>query len=122
MAGHRRVLVVEDDPLVLMMVLLDLQADGLEAVGADTAREAATQLAKAATLDAAVIDLDLREADPFRLARAARLLNPALALIFTSGVAQPGFEAHCPSGALLVAKPTVSGELASRLRGLLDPG
>jgi CheY-like chemotaxis protein len=122
MAGHRRVLVVEDDPLVLMMILLDLQADGLEAVGAETAREAADQLAQAASLDAVVLDLDMRKADAFRFARAARQLNPALAVIFTSGVSQPAFEAQRTPGALLVAKPAISGELASRLRSLLDPG
>lgn len=118
MSNHPRVLVVEDDPLVLMMTILDLQADGFDVVGAESMGEA-HRLVKAGELDAVVIDLDLRGGDGFALALTARSRNPAVGVIYTSGVSQSDFEARRVKGGLLVAKPTVTQELARRLRELL---
>jgi DNA-binding response OmpR family regulator len=116
-----RVLVVEDDPLALMMLTLELQEDGFEVDGAESVHEARRHLAAPGyALDALVCDLDLRGGgDGYALARAARALNPAVAVLHASGVAQPEFEARKVAGAGLAQKPSLPQEIPRRLRGLL---
>ncbi|HTI67264.1 MAG TPA: response regulator [Caulobacteraceae bacterium] len=114
-------LVVEDDPLALMMLMLDLQADGFNVDGVETVREAVQFLgANGAELDALVCDLDLRDgSDGYAVARSARTHNPAVAVLYTSGVGRPEFETRKVAGAGLSPKPWVAQEIAQRLRRLL---
>jgi DNA-binding response OmpR family regulator len=126
MIPRPRVLVVEDDPLALMMLTLELQLEGFEAVGAETAREALHLLCRPAPptqsqpWDALVCDLDLRDgSDGYLLAQSARGSNPGLAVIFTSGVARPDFHRRKVPDADLAPKPFIPEEIALRLRGLL---
>ena len=116
-----RVLVVEDDPLALMMLTLELQAEGFEAEGAETAQEAQDLLGRA--WDALVCDLDFRDgSDGYRLARDARASHPAIGVIYTSGVAHADFDARKVPGAKLAPKPFIPEEIARSLRCLLDGG
>ena len=116
-----RVLLIEDDPLALMMLTLELQADGFEVDGAGTAREVQHHLTVPGYgLDALVCDLDLRGGvDGYALARAARALNPGVAVLYTSGVARPDFAARGVAGADLALKPFIPQELPRLLRALL---
>jgi DNA-binding response OmpR family regulator len=119
MIPRPRVLVVEDDPLALMMLTLELQADGFEVEGADTAHEAQALLAGA--WDALVCDLDLRTGtDGYALAQSARAANRAIVVLYTSGVARPEFEGRKVPGAGLAPKPFIPQEIAQRLHRLLE--
>lgn len=114
-----RVLVVEDDPLALMMLTLELQSEGFEAEGAETAGEAQDLLGQA--WDALVCDLDLRGgSDGYRLAQAARASHPGIVVLYTSGVAHAEFDERKVQGAALAPKPFIPEEIARRLRRLLD--
>jgi DNA-binding response OmpR family regulator len=115
-----RVLLLEDDPLVLMMLSLELQAEGFEVIQAETAREAVGLLGGAP--DVLVCDLDLRDRhDGYDLACIARAHSPAMAVLYTSGVARPEFAARKVAGGVLAAKPLLPQEIARRVRALL-PG
>jgi DNA-binding response OmpR family regulator len=114
-----RVLLLEDDPLVLMMLSLELQADGFEVVQAETAREALALLDVAAAVF--ICDLDLRDRyDGYEVARAARAHNPAVAVLYTSGMGQPDFARCAVDGGELAAKPFLPQEIVRRVRGLVD--
>jgi DNA-binding response OmpR family regulator len=121
MSRRPRVLVVEDDPLALMMLSLELQEDGFDVDEAESAHEALHRLDRGGQeLDALVCDLDLRDGfDGYALARSARTLNPAVAVLYTSGVARPEFDGQKVAGGGLTPKPCIPQEVAHRLRGLL---
>lgn len=114
-----QVLLLEDDPLVLMMLGLELQADGFDVWRAETAREALAMLDIAP--DVLVCDLDLRDHyDGFELASIARARKPSLAVLYTSGVAQPQFSRRAVEGGELAAKPLLPLEIVRRVQGLID--
>ena len=121
MAPLTRVLVVEDDPLALMMLSLELQAEGFDPDSAETVGEAEKRLtAPGYRLDALVCDLDLRGGcDGYALARRARALNPKVAVLYTTGTARSEFEDRRVEGAGLAFKPFIPLEIAQRLRALL---
>ncbi|OYX36329.1 MAG: hypothetical protein B7Y99_02215 [Caulobacterales bacterium 32-69-10] len=112
------VLLLEDDPLVLMVLSLELQADGLEVLQAETVAEAAALLA--AGPDVLVCDLDLRDhGDAYELARLARAHNPAMGVLYTSGVARPEFADLKVADGVLAPKPFLDQEIVRRVRNLL---
>jgi DNA-binding response OmpR family regulator len=120
MGPRPHVLLLEDDPLALMMLTLELQVDGFEVTGAETAREAMAALDEATGLDAMVCDLDLRDGyDGYELARRARARHPSAALLYTSGVARPEFANRAVAGGGLALKPAIPQEIARRLHALL---
>lgn len=115
-----KVLLLEDDPLVLMMLSLELQTDGVDVIPAETAREALHLLGEAP--DVLVCDLDLRDRhDGYDLARIARARNAAMPVLYTSGVVHPEFAARSVAGGVLALKPLLDQEIVRRVRQLLRP-
>ena len=113
-----RVLLLEDDPLVLMILSLELQADGLDVLQAETVAEAIALLGEGP--DVLVCDLDLRDrCDAYDLARIARARNPALGVVYASGVARPEFVDRKVAGGVLAPKPFLDQEIVRRVRALL---
>jgi DNA-binding response OmpR family regulator len=113
-----KVLLLEDDPLVLMMLSLELQAGDFEVIQAETAREAIGLLAEAP--DLLVCDLDLRDrSDGYDLAMLARARYPHIAVLYASGVARPEFAARSVAGGVLAPKPFLDQEIVRRVRALL---
>ncbi len=113
-----KILLLEDDPLVLMMLTLELQADGLEVIQAETVREAVDLLNEAP--DLLVCDLDLRDHyDGYDLARVARARRPGIPVLYASGTARPDFVARAVAGGVLSPKPFLDQEIVRRVRALL---
>jgi len=112
----RRVLIVEDDPVVAMMVEDTLQSMGLETLVNLSLLDAITEL-ETSDIDAALVDMGLRgeSAYPIVLALVAR--NTPFVVI--SGRDQPELKAEFPQ-IRIVLKPLRVQELEQIMRELLD--
>lgn len=117
---NKRILVVEDEPLVAMDLVATLKEEGCEVVGPAGNIESATILMERAGFDAALLDANLggRAADELAVAL-TRLQVP---FAFVTGYGRDGLpEAfrHAP----LIGKPYARGELLSVLAHMLrrDP-
>jgi signal transduction histidine kinase len=116
-----RILVVDDDEAARRVAVEALRRRGLVVVEAASAAEARDLLADTAPIDAAVIDLVLKEADGRELADAVRTAHPGAAIVYTSGFGASGLEAHgVDAEAPFVPKPfTGSAVLGAVQRALV---
>lgn len=95
-----RVLVVEDEPLIAM-VLEDWLAElACESVGPAASARAALGLIASTPLDAAILDVTLREGDSFAVAEALRARNVPFA--FATGRGPAGIDARFRDAPVLV--------------------
>ena len=79
----RRVLVVDDEPLVLEVAMLDEL--GCETVRVQSAREALGTIAEDQTIDVLIADIDMPGLDGSVLATRARSFRPELPIILITG-------------------------------------
>jgi CheY-like chemotaxis protein len=79
------VLVVEDEPLVRIVVVEELESLGFAVTEADSARAARRVVEGGRALTAAVVDVGLPDARGDELAREIRGLWPATAIVLVSG-------------------------------------
>ncbi|OOG41389.1 response regulator [Rhodanobacter sp. C05] len=112
----RRVLIVEDDPVVAMMVEDTLRSMGLETLVNLSLFDAVAEL-EASDIDAAVVDMGLRgeSAHPVVLALATR----GVPFVVVSGRHQPELRAEFPQ-MRFVLKPFSVQVLDEIMRELLD--
>jgi signal transduction histidine kinase/ActR/RegA family two-component response regulator len=120
-----RVLVVDDDPNTLDMLIEALRASGAEVTGADSARHALARLAESPT-DVIVSDIAMPGEDGFSLMRRVRTLpaplgsTPAVALTALAHsedgkrAIQAGFQIHMTKPVRLADLQSVVGGLALR--------
>ena len=80
-----RVLLVEDEPLIRMIAVEFLEADGYIVEEAETAGQALEMLKKVDGYDAAIIDIGLPDLPGDKLASAVRELDEALPIVIASG-------------------------------------
>jgi DNA-binding NtrC family response regulator len=103
MSDLLRILVAEDQPLLLLDLIDQLAEFGHEAVPASSARTAARLLDT--NVDALVTDIEMGEGpDGLALARFAAKSRPGLPIVVVSGGIRPTAE-ELPSGALFIPKP-----------------
>jgi PAS domain S-box-containing protein len=127
-----RVLVVEDEPMVLRLVTAVLRNLGYDVHGVEGPTEALAFAEAAETpLDLLIADVVMPEMNGRELARRVRVGHPKLRRLFMSGYADmstPGAAATAQdtepaeTGALFLRKPFTTVELAERVRALLDRG
>jgi PAS domain S-box-containing protein len=119
--GQERILLVEDDPTVLALTLDMLTALGYRATTATNATEALDVLRSDARLDLLFTDVVMPGGiSGVDLARTARELRPGLPVLLTSGFMGEGAVLETAEFPLL-DKPYETGQLAAKLRGVLDP-
>jgi len=117
--GHERLLVVEDDPTVLGMVVETLQGLGYKVVTAIDADSALAVLSKDDKIELLFSDVVMPGGTSgLQLARTAREMRPGLKVLLTSGYV--GEAARVADEFPLIEKPYERAMLASRLRELLD--
>ena len=108
-----KVLVVEDQPLLLLDLIDQLADFGLEAVPAGSARTAARLLTT--DIDALVTDIELGDGpDGLCLARLAAEARPDLPIVVVSGGVRPQ-AADLPAGAAFIAKPYRVSDIVAAL-------
>jgi len=112
----RRVLVVEDEMMIAMLVE-DMLADlGCAVVGPAHGLEAALELVRGDGIDAALLDVNLAGQPVFAVADALRAKGvPA---IFSTGYGEAGLR-DVDQGATVLQKPFRAGDLARALSAAL---
>lgn len=119
----RTVLIVEDDPLLRMLLAEYLQGEGYTVLQADCARAAFAILAGKPRLDLLISDFRLPGGiSGVRIAEPALLLRPDLKVIFISG--HPAEVRETGSALLdsapLLSKPFTLDTLRQQIEHLLD--
>jgi len=121
--GSERILLVEDDPLVLEFAHCTLQQLGYDVLACSSADEALRRLAEQTErVDLLLTDVVMPLMNGKELAARVSALTPGIAVLYCSGygegiVAQPG----APDDALnFIAKPYRPAELALKVRAVLD--
>jgi DNA-binding NtrC family response regulator len=111
------ILVVEDDDLIRECVCDTLADADFLVLAAPSATEAFNLLDAPGPIDAAFVDVDLRDwADGWMVARHARERRPGITVIYTSGGGQPRFEMERVEPCVFIPKPY----LPSRVCGLIS--
>lgn len=116
------VLIVDDEPAILELVLDALNQRGLEVRAAQTDQEALELLEREAQrLSVLVTDINLgKGVTGFDIARKARELNPQVKVVYVTGQPQR-LDKFRVDGALLVEKPFAPDTLAEKVVALVAP-
>lgn len=112
------ILVVEDDAIVRMLivdVLEELEFKVLEANGSEQALETLKDLSQ--HIDLMMTDVGLPNMDGRELANEARVLRPALPILFASGYAET---IEVPQGMHLIGKPFSIDQLRDKVIDILE--
>lgn len=112
-----RVLVVEDETLVLFTLEEELTRAGFEVLLACDPESARRRLEEAgAGLDGLVVDLNLSSDETgFDVARRARGINPNVAVVYISGNDRAQWEDQGVENSVFFSKPILSSEVAEAL-------
>lgn len=113
-----RVLVVEDETLVLFTLEAELARAGFEVVLASDPAGARARLdEEGADLDGLVVDLNLSADETgFDVARHARTINPRMAVIYISGNDPAQWADQGVKDSVFFAKPVRSAQVAETLK------
>ncbi|SFK56177.1 response regulator [Methylocapsa palsarum] len=111
------VLVVEDEPFVRELIVLELEDAGFEVVTAESGDEAAYILPKMARIDLLLTDIRMPgKVNGWFLADMARCRRPNLPVIYTSGFS-PQHDKEVEDS-IFLPKPYRAGEVLNALRQL----
>lgn len=114
------VFVVEDDEFVRLFATEHVAACGFHCLQASNGNDAINVLKGEAQVDLLFTDILLGKGiNGVELAATARLLRPAIRVLFTSGYAPEAVLNKMPSGAQLLPKPYTARALEARLRSVL---
>jgi DNA-binding response OmpR family regulator len=115
-----RILLVDDEPLVLEIIGSALKADGYEVLSASTSQEALKYLDRT-EFDGIVCDVRLENFDGFDILALSRKKNPSMAAILMTGApcAEDSLRAE-QMGASYLSKPIGMSELLSTVEGCLS--
>ena len=116
----KRVLLVEDEPLIQMSVIEYLVDAGYDVIAAQQGFEAMAILEnRASDLDVLLTDLGFVSGpDGWQVAQRGRELNPLLAVIYMSGEGRNLLRTHGVEGGIMLQKPFTEGQLLSALTSL----
>ncbi|PHJ94518.1 response regulator [Nostoc linckia] len=117
-----RILVVEDDPLVLVAVEEALLEAGFEVVTAGSANDAVQTLESEHTaLKAVLTDIRLgKGASGWDVGRHARTLSPSMPVIYVSGDSAQDWAVHGVPKSVMLSKPFAFPQLVTALATLLN--
>jgi len=113
----RRVLVVEDDPMVAMLLVDMLDTIGCEIVAVASRLDDALEKAQCLSFDLAILDINLEGANTFHVAEL--LSTRGIGFVFATGYGK----AHLPAdlaNAPLLQKPFLERDVARALRRALS--
>jgi PAS domain S-box-containing protein len=118
-APKRRILVVDDDPLIAMTTVMMLNHLGHEVLEAHSGRQALEILRRVQGIDLLITDYSMPKMTGAQLAKAARELHPALPVLLATGYAElpAGVDIDLPR----LGKPYQREQLSAEIRKLLPP-
>lgn len=115
-----KVMIVDDEPLIVEMLADTLEAEGFETVGITCAEEASQRIAEQIDFDAVVTDINLGSStDGFMLSKLAIERRPEAAIVYMTGAAAPRVPLEGISTAAFVPKPFSPSQLVCVLRRML---
>ncbi len=117
----RTVLVVEDDPTVLMFLEDGLDDQGYAVVSARSSGEALSILGSGIyTIHVLVADIRLGDGiDGWEIARCAREITPDLPIVYVTGDSYGEFDGEGVPKSLILKKPFTRIELSNAIASLL---
>ncbi len=118
-----RILVVDDDPDIVMLVVRRLQHAGHKVHGVNNAADATAFVAQKGTPDMVVLDVDMPDMDGLTLLTLLREQTGATELpaIFLSGRMRPDdIEAGQKLGGIYLTKPFVANALLKAVDGIIE--
>ncbi|MEP7185228.1 MAG: PAS domain S-box protein [Rhodanobacter sp.] len=120
-SDHRRVLVVEDEPVIREMVVEVLSDLGYELMQAIDGLAALEIIGSDVALDLLITDVGLPGINGRQLAERARRLRPALKVLFITGYAEDATFGQIPTeeGMDMLPKPFGVNDLLAHVDGLL---
>lgn len=119
MDATRRLLLVEDDPLLRMTLAEVLTEAGFTVVEAADAESALGLVASRDDFDLLLTDINLPDADGFALASAARRLRPGLPVVYASGRLSEADPQRALPGAPFLTKPFTLSSALTTLQGAM---
>jgi CheY-like chemotaxis protein len=116
------ILVVEDDPLIQILVEQQLTDGGFELAIATSGEEAVTLLKGGNTkYRALVTDINLHgEMDGWEVGKQAREIDPAFPVIYMTGAAADQWASHGVPNSILLTKPFAPAQLVTAISQLLN--
>ncbi|MGE4481167.1 response regulator [Acidocella sp.] len=115
----KTVLVVDDEPVIRMLVAETLEEQGYDIIEAEDAAAAALILNSPARVDLLVTDITLPGQSGRELAGAAKRLRPELKILFMTGYAHY-IEANGKDlGTEIITKPFSLDGLAKKIHGMM---
>jgi PAS domain S-box-containing protein len=117
------VLVIDDEPVVRMLIVDVLEELGYSALEASDGPEGLKVLQSKARVDLLITDVGLpRGLNGRQVADAARVLRPGLKVLFITGYAENAVlnHGHLDHGMQVVTKPFAVDELGRRIRAILS--
>jgi CheY-like chemotaxis protein len=117
--GRPIVLVVEDEPILMMDVVDMLEDEGFDVIEATNAAEAVKILETRTDVSATVTDIEMPGSmDGLMLAKLIRKRWPPIAIIVTSGRVKVE-DGDLPEGSVFYTKPFRTGQIAGKLRNMI---
>jgi CheY-like chemotaxis protein len=115
------VLLVEDEPLILINIQDALEEGGYAVITAATGQEALEALEdRAGELSGIITDIRLGSGpDGWEVARHARELKPSLAVVYATGDSAHEWTSHGVPKSLLMQKPYAAAQAVSAISTLL---
>jgi CheY-like chemotaxis protein len=114
------ILVVDDEPLVRLMVAEALEEGGYRVIEAENGPAALEQLEWAAELRALITDIRMGgDPDGWQLAHHARRKFPTLAVVYVTGDSITEWPANGVPQSVVLQKPFASAELVTAVANLL---
>jgi len=114
-----KILVVDDEPIVLMAIEEALLAGGFETTASASFAEAAERLAESA-FDGLVTDIRLQPGSGWDLARAARDRHSDIAVIYVSGDSAAEWKTRGVEGSEFCQKPCAAERITTTMWRLVD--
>ncbi|MFG1397085.1 response regulator [Roseixanthobacter pseudopolyaromaticivorans] len=115
----RTILVVEDEPLVRLVIAEALRDQGFRVVEAASAEEAILALASGIAVDLVFTDVRMPGAlDGIAFARRLNRERPDLPVLITSGHLD---QLESGDATAFISKPYVLGDAVARISAMLDP-
>ena len=116
MSKPKRILVVEDEPIVALSLQDMLDDLGFEVVGPAFRAAAALELARSEAIDAAILDVNMAGETSYGVAEALR--SRSIPYLFATGYGRQGLEpGH--EDTFVLQKPYREAQVASALEALL---
>ena len=121
-AHHPRVLVIDDEPTVRMLIVEVLEENGYAAIEAGDGAQGMRILQSDVRVDLLITDVGLPGGLNGRQVAAARQSRPDLKVLFITGYAENAVvgNGHLDPGMEVMTKPFGMANLGAKIRGLIE--